>query len=359
MEFNTSNKTGGIRVRTSYAVQKTFLWLHHNLLAAIMGCYVLAAIMPWPGLFISRLHIGVIGSGEDALKLSVPFFLLSLLLLNSGLSVKQSELRNLRQQPQSLFLGVLFNFCLPLAVIFCLSKTMQGWHNQDELQNILVGLALVGAMPIAASSTAWTQKGDGNIALSLGLILVSTLFSPVTTPLALHFSGNLTTGDYSEDLHLLANGNANLFLILSVVVPSFIGLLLHFLIKEERANRLRDTLKELNLLILLVLNYFNASHVLPGILKSPDWDFLFLIVLVTTLLCIVAFGMGGLIGKLLGLDKASRRSLIFGLGMNNNGTGLVLASMTLSDHPLVMLPIIVYNLLQHIIAGLVDKLDDA
>ena len=45
---------------------------------------------------------------------------------------------------------------------------------------------------------------------------------------------------------------------------------------------------------------------------------------------------------------------MFGLGMNNNGTGLVLASMALADHPGVLLPIIFYNLVQHLIAGLVD-----
>jgi BASS family bile acid:Na+ symporter len=45
---------------------------------------------------------------------------------------------------------------------------------------------------------------------------------------------------------------------------------------------------------------------------------------------------------------------MFGLGMNNNGTGLVLASVTLANHPLVMLPIIFYNLVQHLVAGVVD-----
>jgi BASS family bile acid:Na+ symporter len=40
--------------------------------------------------------------------------------------------------------------------------------------------------------------------------------------------------------------------------------------------------------------------------------------------------------------------------MNNNGTGLVLASMTLADHPRVLLPIIFYNLVQHLVAGTVD-----
>jgi BASS family bile acid:Na+ symporter len=44
---------------------------------------------------------------------------------------------------------------------------------------------------------------------------------------------------------------------------------------------------------------------------------------------------------------------MFGLGMNNNGTGLVLASVALADHPRVLLPIIVYNLVQHLLAGAV------
>lgn len=47
---------------------------------------------------------------------------------------------------------------------------------------------------------------------------------------------------------------------------------------------------------------------------------------------------------------------MFGLGMNNNGTGLVLASLALGSRPMVMLPIIMYNLMQHLAAGSVDAL---
>ena len=71
---------------------------------------------------------------------------------------------------------------------------MVGWHNPDEVQNILVGLALVASMPIAGSSTAWAQNADGDLALSLGLVLGSTLLSPLTTPLALHAVGLMATG---------------------------------------------------------------------------------------------------------------------------------------------------------------------
>jgi BASS family bile acid:Na+ symporter len=57
---------------------------------------------------------------------------------------------------------------------------------------------------------------------------------------------------------------------------------------------------------------------------------------------------------LLRADPSEKVALMFGLGMNNNGTGLVLASMALADHPRVLLPIIFYNLVQHLVAGCVD-----
>lgn len=322
---------------------------------AILICYSIGAVFPEFGISISKIHFGVVGNANEELKLSIPFLMISLLLFNSALGIKQSELKNLKQHPAALIWGLALNFCIPLLMILAVSYAMQWWHNPDELQNTLVGLALISAMPIAASSTAWTQKSNGNLALSLGLILISTIFSPLTTPIALHFSGNLTTGDYSEDLHLIADGSTNLFLILGVVLPSLLGIIVHFFLKEENAVKLRNNLKEVNLLILLLLNYFNASNVLPKIIANPDWDFLLMILTIAILLCVSLFAAGNLAGKLLKTGDSNRIALMFGLGMNNNGVGLVLASMTLSDHPLIMLPIIIYNLLQHIIAGLVDK----
>ncbi len=336
-------------------MKKLFDLIHHNFLFAIIGCYAIGGLFPHLGNQISKINFGIIGNEVDGLKLSLPFLMISLLLFNSALGIKQSELKNLKQHPALLLSGLMLNFFMPLLVLFAVSFTMKWWHDSDELQNVLVGLALIGSMPIAASSTAWTLKSNGNLALSLGLILASTTLSPLTTPIALHFAGNLTTGDYSEDLHLLADGKTNMFLILGVVIPSALGMIAHFLLTENRANKLRSGLREFNLLILLLLNYFNASNVLPKIIANPDWDFLAMILIITSLLCVVLFGTGSLLGKLFKADNSNRIALMFGLGMNNNGVGLVLASMVLSDHPLIMLPIIIYNLLQHIVAGIIDK----
>lgn len=37
--------------------------------------------------------------------------------------------------------------------------------------------------------------------------------------------------------------------------------------------------------------------------------------------------------------------------MNNNGIGLVLASVAMADHPLVMLSIVFDNMVKHVVAG--------
>jgi BASS family bile acid:Na+ symporter len=47
---------------------------------------------------------------------------------------------------------------------------------------------------------------------------------------------------------------------------------------------------------------------------------------------------------------------MYGLGMNKNGAGLVLTSLVLTSYPKVMVPIIFYNVDQHLVAGSVHEL---
>jgi BASS family bile acid:Na+ symporter len=71
---------------------------------------------------------------------------------------------------------------------------------------------------------------------------------------------------------------------------------------------------------------------------------------------VLTFAAGYILSRLLGADRGQQAALMFGLGMNNNGTGLVLASVALASRPLAMLPIIAYNLTQHLVAGCVHAM---
>ena len=316
---------------------------------------MVAAVLPGPGLFIRSIDFGSLSIGQARITLSLPPAMLAFLLFNAGLGVKTAELSGLARRPWLLIAGASANVLGPLTLIVAVYAAMGLWHNPDEVQRILTGLALVASMPIAGASTGWSQNANGNLALSLGLILLTTICSPLLTPLVLHAVGFLTTGDYSEDLHELASAGAGSFLGIWVILPSFLGMAANRALGEKRAALVSPYVKLANSGVLALLNYSNASLSLPGVISYPDFDYVAVMLFITTLLCFAMFAFGYFLARASRAGRAAAASLMFGLGMNNNGAGLVLASIELADHPGVMLPVIFYNLVQHLVASLVDR----
>jgi BASS family bile acid:Na+ symporter len=334
----------------SHLIHKYFIWI-------IVVSYIAAAFLPQFGLWIRTINLADLFSPQNHVSLTLPPMLLAGLLFNAGLGVPLHELSALRRTPHKAFVmlaGLIGNVAAPLTMIAAISVAMMFWHDPDEVQQLLVGLALVAAMPIAGASTAWAQNANGNIVLSLGLVLLTTMLSPLTTPLILHFVGFLTTGDYSEDLHELAAGDAATFLGLWVILPSLCGLAARQVMDGARIVRVTPYVKLTNFAVLVLLNYSNATLVLPKVVSLPDADFLAAVLVIVSVLCVAGFGSGLLLARALKTTPDETASLMFALGMNNNGTGLVLASLALANHPQVMLPIIFYNLVQHLFASIVD-----
>lgn len=331
-------------------------FIHRFFLPILLLSYIAAGLAPAIGLALRQITFGKValpGLGET--NLALPLVMLSMLLFNAGMGIQTKELAGIRKRPQLLLVGFLANMLVPIILIVSLRGVMDLWHSSDELQNLLVGLAMIVAMPIAGSSAAWAQNANGNIGLSLGLVLSSTMLSPITTPMVLHFFGTITSGDYSSDLHELGQQGTNGFLCLTAVIPSLAGMATHAILGGERVKHIRPFMKLSNFIILFLLNYSNASTSLPAVFAKPDWDLLALIIFSTAVVCSVAFFSGWLISKLFKTDQADRAALMFSLGMNNNGTGLVLAAAALADHPDVLLPMISYTLVQQVIAAVVDS----
>ncbi len=342
--------------KNGYSLSRFSHFLHQNFIWFLLGSYVVAAAAPRAGLAIKNVSLGRFELLGQRVHLSLPMLLLALLLLNAGLGVQTAQLRYLLRRPWSLFAGLSANLFIPIAYIFAVAQTMRLWHNPEEVQHILVGLALVAAMPIAGSSTAWTQNANGDLSLSLGLVLFSTLLSPLTTPICFDLVEHMAEGEYAQILEDLETQGGGIFLAICVILPSVLGIIVRPMLGETRVGAAKPTLKLLNSFNLLVLNYANASVSLPKALAESDWDFLGVILIIVVGMCLLAFTAGWFLSRWFRVGPAQRTSLMFGLGMNNNGTGLVLATMALPQYPRVMLPIILYNLVQHVVAGSVDYL---
>jgi BASS family bile acid:Na+ symporter len=331
-------------VRIRAAVQKHFLWL-------LVGSYVLAATWPEPGESLRGLAFTTIVGGP---VFSLPMALLALLLFNAGIGANVSELAAVFRKPRALLAGLVGNLLVPIGFLQLLSLALQLWPDSDEAQSIVVGLAVVAAMPIAGSSTAWAQNANGSAALSLGLVLFSTLLSPMTTPMTLTAIEPMTGGPFARALGEMGGHGTGSFLVACVVIPSLLGIGCRYFC-VGRSEGFKPTIKLINSMLLLVLCYTNASSVLPQIVQTPDWDFLALCVVAVVILCLGAFMTGWILARLVQASEPQARSLVFAMGMSNNGTGIVLACSALAGLPGAVLPVLIYNLVQHLVAGGVKR----
>lgn len=331
-------------------------FLHRHLLWFLIAAYVIAVILPAPGLWIRNFSFGEIPVFKQKINISLLMIMLAMLMFNAGLGLKISHLKNILRIKHVLLVGLSANLAIPIVYVFGITIAMRLWYEPLEVQHILVGLALVAAMPIAGSSTAWAQNANGNLALSLGLVFFSTILSPIVTPIAFHIFGEMASEEYEKVLQGLATYGSGTFLGLWVVLPSLLGIVARLIVGEGWQSGVLPGLKFINSIILLLLNYSNASVSLPQAMADRDYDFLAITLAITAGLCLALFAAGYGLSRLFKLNRAERVSLMFGLGMNNNGTGLVLASLALSSYPNIMVPIIFYNLIQHIVAGTLQEI---
>jgi BASS family bile acid:Na+ symporter len=331
-------------------------YLNRHLFWFLLASYAVAAVFPSFGVWIRDASLGRATLFGKGTTLSLPMIMLAFLLLNAGIGVKAAELNHLIRSFTILLTGLAANLLIPIAYILLVSLTLSPWRPADEpdaVQNILVGLALIASMPIAGSSTAWAQNANGNLALSLGLVVSSTILSPLTAPLVLYSVGIMARGEYGQHLRQLAMHGTGAFLTICVILPTILGMLIRAIVGETTLALAGPWLKLVNVVNLLLLSYSNAALALPQTIARPDPDFLAVTLSITTALCGIAFAAGWLIAKLWRVGPGEQASLMFGLGMNNNGTGLVLASLALANHPTVMIPIILSNLVQQVFAGIV------
>src|SRR5262249_3346517 len=206
---------------------------------------------------------------------------------------------------------------------------------------------------VAGSSAAWSQNADGNLALSLGLVVGSTLLSPLTTPLTLAAVGEVAGAGGA--LGAVARHPAGDFLAAFVVLPTVAGMAARALVGSGWVGRHKPALKVCGSVAVLVLCYSNAAASLPQVVRDPDWDFLALVAGAAVGLCAAGVAAGRAVARGLGAGRAEEASLMYGLGMSNNGTGLVLAA-SLGVPPEALLPVLVYNLVQHLVAGVVSRM---
>ena len=291
-----------------------------------MGVLVLAAALAgllFPGT-MSRLKPALINP------------LLGVIMFGMGLTLKPADFRVVFSRPKDVFIGCLAQFTVMPLLAFALTRIFR----LDAA--LAIGVILVGCCPGGTASNVITYLAKGDLALSVGMTAVSTLLAPVLTPLLVW----LLAGEM-----VAVNVIGMLLSILWVVIlPIALGLLVKKFWPRttERATGYLPAVSTLAIcLIVLIVIDANAHKLLDG-----GW----IILLVVVLHNLCGFGIGFLIGRLLGLPAAKQRAISIEVGMQNSGLASSLANLHFAAYPLATIPGALFSVWHNISGAIIAKL---
>jgi BASS family bile acid:Na+ symporter len=318
--------------------------------------YLAALFLPGPGTWLRHPHVFVLPVGPGGrLTLNTAALLLALVLFSAGLQVPGRALKHLVRRPRVLVAGLGIHLAAPLLIIPPLVILLRASPDTDGGSGLVTAMILVVAMPVAAGATVWTSRGQGDQPIMVGLVLISTVVSPLTLPLTVRMLAPLLGGGYAGTLAAAAQHLQSGSVLTSVVLPCAAGVLCRLLAPERWGERIQRTVKPAALLGSLLLTYVNASGALGSFLAHPRPLLFVAAVVVAALVCALSFTLGRLAARALRVDGPVGSSLTLACGMNNSSASAVLLTTVLPDKPHLLLPVLAYGLLQKTAANRVVR----
>lgn len=204
----------------------------------------------------------------------------------------------------------------------------------------ITGLILGMTIPTGVTSFIWVSIYKGNIPMTLSIILLDTLLSPVIVP----FSISLFMGQKIDmDSYSVMKG-----LLGMVVIPSVIGMLLNQLTKGRIKEQLGTPLAPFSKVCLGFVVMLNGAVVAPY-LKHINLK-LIEITIIVFFIALTGYLFSFIAGQFMKSGRDTVVSLTFTGGMRNISAGAVIAVSYFS--PAVAVPVVVGMLFQQVLASL-------
>jgi BASS family bile acid:Na+ symporter len=166
-------------------------------------------------------------------------FMLQFIMFTMGLTMSPSDFAEVLKKPWRVFFVVLAQYLFMPFMAFVLS-----WLFQLPAE-IALGMILVGSVPGGTSSNVIAYLANGDLPLSISATSVSTLLSPIMTPLMLSLYG----GAYLEIQFM----DMFMSIVQVVMVPVLLGLAISYFL-GERTKKVETVLPTFSsIAILLVL----------------------------------------------------------------------------------------------------------
>lgn len=239
--------------------------------------------------------------------------LLATMMFGVSLGLKLEDFKAVLRRPVAPVTGLVAQFLL-LPALTCLLT----WVFEVEA-GMALGMILVASCPGGTFSNVMCWLGRANVATSVSMTAVSSLAAIVFTPLNFAFYGSLNpyTAELLTSIDLPAV-NMVMFVVGVLAIPMMAGMLIGHRL-PDLAQRIEPVFRAASLVVFLcfVVAAF-AKH--WQLAMTVIGSVVFLVIAHNAL----AFSIGDLSSRAMGLSRGDRRAVTMEVGIQNSGLALAI-----------------------------------
>lgn len=258
---------------------------------------------------------------------------LGVAMLGMGTTIDSKAFKEIFLRPKEIIAGCVTQYTvMPLAawvisVVFGLSPDMA------------LGMILVGCCPGGTASNVITHIAGGDVPLSVGMTITSTLIAPVMTPLLVY----LLAGRW-VDVSFLAMVKS---VVTVILIPVLLGILIRRILGKHmgKVSAFLPTVSSASIVLIISgIVAANAEKIVTSGL---------VVLMVVALHNLVGLASGLVVAKTLKLSHKKSTSLAIEIGMQNSGLAVSLATVNFALNPLATLPGAIFSVWHNISGSIV------
>ena len=223
---------------------------------------------------------------------------LGVIMFGMGLTIRMEDFRAIFSRPKEVVIGAVAQYTIMPVIAWLLCKVM------NLPADLALGVILVGCCPGGTASNVITYIAGGDVALSVGMTIVSTLAAPLMTPFLVY----VLAGAWVE----VSFWAMVLSVVKVILVPVLLGVFL----------RSAEKIVSCGVLVLGVVAIHNFCGMMLGFLAA----------------------------KIFHVEYSRTTAIAIEVGMQNSGLAVSLAAANFAANPLATLPGAIFSV-WHNIAG--------
>lgn len=266
--------------------------------------------------------------------------LFGLMTFFGAMKISAEDMKAAFKKPLFIVAYVIASFLIMPLFAQLISKTLFS-------NSIIVGSGynLVRAVPTAVVGSVWATMFNGNLAVSLAILLIDTLLAPAITPFMLKI--------YTGTAVQLDTFGMMKSLCFMVVIPFILGIVFNHFFKKQIKETIGPITNPISKILFFVEIIINVSQVSQRIVSEASWDYA-LVIVAALILSVLGFLTGHMVSIVISLQKKEDVSITFAVALRNTNAALVLAIGFLPE--LAALPIIFSIVIQQTLAAIMGKL---